>query len=366
MSRVEVAPHYRQCCATWTSVVPLLEVATLAQKRGSMSDPAAERVVTLRDVFHAAARIAPWVRQTPLERSAAFSAELGLDLWLKLETAQHTGSFKFRGALNRLLTLTEVERAAGIITCSAGNHGLGVAMAAELTGVRATIVVPENVSGAKLAGLRRERVETIVTGADYDSAEAYARELATASGRTFVSPYNDPAVIAGAGTVALETLLHLPSCGTLVVPVSGGGLAAGVGLVAKTIAPSIRVIGVQAAASPAMHAAVRAGRLVLVPEEPTLADGLAGNVETGSITFPLVRDFLDDLLLVSEASIAGAIRAFVDLQHVIVEGAGAVGLAAARAGLLAEMPGPIVLVVSGRNVATEVLVSLLAPVESGR
>lgn len=325
-----------------------------------MRDSHGEAPVTLRDTFQAAARLAPWLRETPLERAVAFSEELGLDLWLKLETAQHAGSFKFRGALNRLLTLPDAGRINGVVTCSAGNHGLGIAMAARITGIRATIVVPENVSRAKLAGLRREQAETIVAGADYDAAETYARELALARGRTYVSPYNDPAVIAGAGTIGLEILRQLPDCGTVVVPVGGGGLAAGVGLAVKSIASSIRVVGVQAAASPAMHAAVRAGHQVAVTNEPTLADGLAGNVESGSITFPLVRDLLDDLLLASEPEIAAAMRAFVDTHQLIVEGAGAVGLAAARAGQLAGAPGPVVLVVSGRNVATAVLARVLA------
>lgn len=330
-----------------------------------MSEPMSSRSVTARDVFAAAARIAPLARETPLERATALSADLGLDLWLKLEALQVTGSFKFRGALNRLLTLPKVVRDGGVITCSAGNHGLGVARAAELTGTRATIVVPENVSAAKLAGLRREQVETIVAGANYDAAEAYARELALESGKVFVSPYNDPDVIAGAGTVALETLRQFPACGTLVVPVGGGGLASGVGLVARAISPTIEVLGVQAAVSPAMHASRRARKRLAVPAEPTLADGLAGNVEAGSITFPLVREYVNDVLLVSEAEIGAAMRSFVDVHHLIVEGAGAVGLAAARSGLLATAPGPIVLVVSGRNVSTEVLAPLLARAEDG-
>lgn len=325
-----------------------------------MSDPGNAPPLTLRDVFAAAARIAPWADDTPLEQSAELSAEVGLDLWLKLETAQVTGSFKYRGALNRFLTLPEAGRAGGVVTCSAGNHALGVARAAALTGAPATIVVPENVSRAKLAGLRRARTDTIVAGATYDEAEAHARQLATTSGRLFVSPYNDATVVAGAGTVALEVLRRLPASGTLVVPVGGGGLASGVGLVAKTIAPSIRVIGVQAAASPTMHASLRAGRQVVAPERPTVADGLAGNVEAGSITFPLAQRYLDDLLLVTEADIRAAMRAFIDLHHFIVEGAGAVGLAAARAGLLASAPEPIVLIVSGRNVSSDVLAPLFA------
>jgi threonine dehydratase len=311
-------------------------------------------------VFLAMARIAPHVRRTPLERSAALSAECGREVYLKLECLQRTSSFKLRGALNRLLTLPERTRERGIVTCSAGNHGLGVAEAAQLTGVAATVVVSEHASPAKVAGLRRTGVELIEHGADYDAAEAFAHELAARRGLTFVSPYNDPAVIAGAGTVALEILLDLPEAGLLVVPVGGGGLASGVGLVAKAIDPAVRVVGAQPAASTAMHAALAAGRLAPVAEEPTLADGLAGNVEPGSITFPLIQQYLDDLILVDEAAIAAAMRAFLDRHHLVVEGAGAVGLAALQRGLLSPADGPTVLIVSGGNVATSVLAEVLA------
>ena len=319
-----------------------------------MSEP-----VTLRDVFLAAARIAPHVRRTPLERSAPRSAELGLDVYLKLECWQRTGSFKLRGALNRLLTLSDEARARGILTCSAGNHGLGVAEAARLTGVAATVVVPENASPAKVAGLRRAGVDLLLVGASYDEAEARARELAAERGLTFVSPYNDAAVIAGAGTVALEVLLDLPDAATLVVPVGGGGLAAGVALVAKAVNPALRVVGAQAEASPAMHAALAAGRLVPVAEGPTLADGLAGNVEAGSLTFPLLQRHLDEVVLVGEEAIAAAMLAYLDRHHLVVEGAGAVGLAALQSGRLAAPRDPLVLVVSGGNVTTSVLARLL-------
>lgn len=323
-------------------------------------DPA---VVTMHEVLLAAKRIGPWVRRTATERSAALSAELGAEVWLKLECQQRTGSFKLRGALNRLLTLPDEARARGVLTCSAGNHGLGVAEAARLTGIAATIVVPENVSAAKLAGLRRTGVELLLVGADYDEAEARAPGIARERGLAFVSPYDDAAVIAGAGTVALETLLDLPEAGTIVVPVGGGGLAAGVGVVARALHPASRVVGVQSEASATMSSALGAGRLVSVASGPTLADGLAGNIAPGAITFPLVRDHLDGVLTVSEAAIGAAMLTFLDRHHLVVEGSGAVGLAALQAGLLADAPGPIVLIVSGSNVATEVLAGLLRRAE---
>jgi threonine dehydratase len=278
---------------------------------------------------------------------------------------QRTGSFKLRGALNRLLTLTDEERRRGILTCSAGNHGLGVAEASRLLGIAAMVVVPENASPAKVAGLRRTGVELLLLGAGYDEAEARARALATERGLTFVSPYNDPAVVAGAGTVALEVLLDLPEAAAIVVPVGGGGLAAGVALAAKAINPALRVVGAQPESSPAMHAALAAGRLVPIDEGPTLADGLAGNVEAGSLTFPLLQRHLDELALVGEEAIAAAMLAYLDRHHLVVEGAGAVGLAALQTGRIAAPQGPVVLIVSGGNVATGVLARLLASRESG-
>ena len=321
--------------------------------------------VTLHDVFLATGRVAPHIRRTPLERSAPLSDELGFDVYLKLECLQRTGSFKLRGALNRLLTLSDEARRRGILTCSAGNHGLGVAEAARLLGVAATVVVSENASPAKVAGLRRTGVELLLLGAGYDEAEARARELAAERGLPFVSPYNDSAIVAGVGTVALEVLLDLPEAATIVVPVGGGGLAAGVALTAKAINPALRVVGAQPEASPAMHAALAAGRLVPIIEGPTLADGLAGNVEAGSLTFPLLQRHLDDLALVGEEAIAAAMLAYLDRHHLVVEGAGAVGLAALQTGRIAAPQGPVVLIVSGGNVATGVLAGLLAGRETG-
>lgn len=317
--------------------------------------------VMLHDIFLAAHRIAPHIRGTPLERSAALSAELGCEVWLKLECQQRTGSFKLRGALNRLLTLPQGARERGILTCSAGNHGLGVAEAARLTGIRATIVVPENASPAKVQALRAGGggAELLVAGADYDAAEALAPRIAAERGLTFVSPYDDPFVIAGAGTVALEIMRELPTVGTIVVPVGGGGLAAGTGIAAKGINPGARVVGAQSEASPAMAAALAAGRLVTVACDDSLADGLAGNIAPGSITFPLVRDHLDGVVTVPERAIGAAMLTLLDRHHLVVEGSGAVGLAVLQSGRLTGLPEPIALIVSGGNVATAVLAKLL-------
>ncbi len=324
------------------------------------NDNGAAPPITIRDLLLAARQLSPHVRRTPTVRAAALSAALGQEIWLKLESQQATGSFKLRGALNCLLNLSPAAKVAGVLTCSAGNHGLGVAAAAQITGVAATIVVPRTASPAKITALRQTGVDLLLCGDDYDAAEAQAPLLAHERGLTFISPYNDPAVIAGAGTVALEALSDLPEVGTIVVPVGGGGLAAGVGIAARTLLPTARLLGVQAAASAAMASSFAAGKQVNVTSTPTLADGLAGNIAPNAITFPLVRDQFDAVLTVSEAAIRTAIYSFLDAQHLVVEGSGAVGLAALQAGLLSNTSGPTLLIVSGSNISTETIAAILA------
>src|SRR3954471_12505330 len=231
-------------------------------------------VVTLLDVLAAARRIAPYVQRTPLERSGHLSAAHGADVWLKLECFQTTGSFKLRGALNALLSLDEAARRRGVMTASAGNHGLGVARAASLTGLPAVVVVPETASPAKVELLRQSGCELILHGPDYDAAEPYAIDLAGRRGAAFVSAYDHPAVVAGGGTIALEILEALPEADLLIVPAGGGGLISGVALAAKGVKPGIQGYGVQSTASPSLHAAMAAGRQVTVPIEDSLADGL--------------------------------------------------------------------------------------------
>jgi len=284
---------------------------------------------TRADVDAAAERIRPHLRATPLIAG------------LKLESLQPTGSFKVRGALNALLRSREP-----VVTASAGNHGLGVAWAAQRLGVQATVVVAETASPAKLEALRRFPVELVVHGTDYDEAEAYALAL---TGR-YVSPYNDTDVIAGAGTVGLE----LAAAETIVVPIGGGGLAGGIGL-----ATDARIVGVVPEAFPAMRAALDAGRIVEIEGTATVADGLHGNIEPGSVTFELVRDRLEDVVTVSEDELEDAMR-FLVLEHgVVVEGAGAAAVAALRAGKV-ERRGATVAILTGRNVTAETLARVLS------
>ena len=324
----------------------------------------ASDIVSLLNVVAAARRIAPYVHRTPLERSQHLSEVSGADVWLKLECFQTTGSFKLRGAANALLSLDEAAQRQGVVTASAGNHGLGVAHAANLTGVPATVVVPETASPAKIDLLRQTGCELVLHGPDYDAAEAHAIRLSESRGATYVSAYDDPAVVAGGGTIALEILETLPDADVLVVPAGGGGLISGIGVAAKALRPAITVYGAQSTASPALHAAFAAGRQVTVRIEDSLADGLAGNIANGSITVDLARRYVDGIALVSEAEIAAAMRSILEHEHCLVEGSSAVTAAAIVGGSLGEgrpsLAGRrVVLVLTGRNIAPSVLRTVL-------
>jgi threonine dehydratase len=289
---------------------------------------------TREDVRAAAERIRPFLPPTPLVASDGFA--------LKLETFQPTGSFKVRGALAALTALDEP-----IVCASAGNHGLGVAWAAAQLGLDATIVVAETASPAKIDAIRGFPVTLVLHGADYDEAERHALSL---PGR-YVSPYNDRDVIAGQGTVALE----LEDADTIVVPIGGGGLAAGVGL-----ATDARVVGVVPEASPAMQAAVAAGRVVEVEVRDTIADGLAGNIEPGSVTVELCARHVDEIVAVSEDEILDAMRFLVRSHGLVAEGAGAAAVAALRSGRIRPQ-GNTVALVTGRNVTLETFARALRP-----
>jgi threonine dehydratase len=294
---------------------------------------------TLDDVHAAAGRIGPFLRPTPLVPSDGFS--------LKLETFQPTGSFKVRGAL---AALTKVEEP--VVCASAGNHGLAIAWAAQQRGIDATIVVAETASPAKIEAIRRFPATLVLHGADYDEAERHALSL----GGRYVSPYNDTDVIAGAGTIALE----LADAETIVVPIGGGGLAAGIG-----IATAARVVGVVPEASPAMQAAVAAGGVVEVEVRDTLADGLSGNIEPGSVTVELCAEHVDEIVTVSEAELAEAMRFLVRRHGLVAEGSGAAAVAAVRSGRV-HATGRTVALVTGRNVTLETLARALQPPAAGR
>ena len=284
---------------------------------------------------------------------------LGPDTWLKLESLQPTGSFKVRGALVAVTAALARDRRSSIVTASAGNHGLGIAYAADRLGATATIVVPANASEAKLAAIERFAVALVRHGTSYDEAEAHALALAGA-GASFVSPYNDPDVISGQGTIVAEVLEQVPDVATIVTPIGGGGLASGIGLAATTAGRRIRVVGVEAAQSPAWRSALDAGRPVPITAGPTLADGLAGNFEPGSVTFDLVQRTIADVVTVSEDEIATAMRFLAREHGLIAEGSAAVGVAALLTERAARTEGATVVIITGRNIATSTLAGVLA------
>ncbi|HEU4388271.1 MAG TPA: threonine/serine dehydratase [Blastocatellia bacterium] len=311
--------------------------------------------ITVKDIYQARSRFGGNVRRTAVEKSRRLSRER--DVFLKLESLQLTGSFKLRGAMARMSVLSPEERARGILTVSAGNHGLAVAHCSELLGVAATIVVPESASQAKVNAISNYHVRLIKKGSEYYDAEKQALAMAHHSGQVFVSPYNDPLVIAGQGTVALEILEDLPELDAVVVPVGGGGLLAGVALALKSLAPQVKVYGVEPETSPTMTAALEAGRIVEIEEQPTIADGLAGNIEPDSITFPIIAERADDMILVSESAIRRAIKTVASEEQLIIEGAAAAGVAALDDSRL--QGSRIAVIVTGRNVTLEVFESAI-------
>jgi threonine dehydratase len=311
-------------------------------------------------------RVAPKLREhlppTPLVRYGAFSDELGAEVLVKSEHLQRTGSFKARGSMAKILTLTDEEREAGVVTASTGNHGLGVGNALATLGGNGIVYLPENASPSKVAALRRLGLEIRAEGNDSGVLEPKARAYAAEHGLTYVPPYNDPDIIAGQGTVAVEILEQLAGSrlDAVVVAVGGGGLISGVASVLKKNLPGIRVYGASPVRDDAMAASVRAGKIVQVDAQETLSDGTAGSVEPGSITFELCRELVDDWVLVSEDAISAALRTVIDTEHQLIEGSAAMAFAAVRA-RRDELEGKRVAVVScGGNISASTLVAALA------
>jgi len=297
----------------------------------------------------AAERLERQVVRTVLRRADRLSARLGAPVFLKLENRQTTGSFKLRGAANAVALLGEAARARGLITASSGNHGRALAYAARAAGAGCTVFVSPLVPRHKLDALAREGAEVRVVGGSQDEAEAAARATAETEGRSFVPPFDDPDVIAGQGTVGEEIVDQLCEVELVLVPLSGGGLAAGVAAAVKSRRPEIRVIGVSMARGAAMHASLKAGHPVEVAEEPTLADALGGGIgQQNRYTFEMARALLDDAVLLSEGEIADGIRAAA-AEGEVAEGAGAIGLGALLAGKV-SLRGAAVALISGGNI----------------
>ena len=312
--------------------------------------------VTLADVEKAAQTIAGSVLVSDFDPSRTLSEILGCTVWLKFENLQFTASFKERGALNRLTALDAAQRKRGVIAMSAGNHAQGVAYHASRLGIPATIVMPVGTPMVKIENTRGHGAEVIVSGNTLEDAGTFAHKYGKDKGLTFIHPYDDPLVIAGQGTVALEMLAGVPDLDTLVVPIGGGGLISGIAVAAKAIKPSIRVIGVQAALYPSMYNAVKGANLPMRGD--TLAEGIAVKAP-GRITTELVRRYVDDILLVTEPDIERAVSLLINIEKTVVEGAGAAGLAAVLAHREKFAGCTVGLVLCGGNIDTRLLAGVL-------
>lgn len=310
------------------------------------------------EIAAAEARIRPHVRETLLVPSPALSEATGADVWLKCENLQVTGSFKVRGATNRLLTLPQSTGERGVIAASSGNHGIAVAHAGRALGVPVAVYVPEQVSPVKADAMRRLGATVIRFGTDGLDTELEARRVADSEDLFYVSPYNDLAVVAGQGTIAVELRRQLDRIAVVVVAVGGGGLISGIAADLKHHDPAVRVVGAQPFNSRVMLESIRAGHVVDIPSLPTLSDGTAGGVEAGAVTFPFCRELVDEWVEVPEDEIARAMRHAIEVEHLLIEGAAAVAVAAVHR----ARPAPrdrVVIVLCGANVSAERLRGVL-------
>ena len=312
------------------------------------------------EIRRAARRIGPHVLETPLFQSA-YLAELNHgEVYLKLESEQYTGSFKARGALNKVLSLTPEQKASGLLTASSGNHAQGFARALAISGDRGLIYLPQNAEPSKVEALQHYGVELAFYGNGCLETELHARAQAAEKGMVWVSPYNDPMVIAGQGTVGKEILDRLPDVDVVLATVGGGGLISGIAAWINAHSPATEIIGCLPEKSPEMYLSVMQGELVMLDEPlPTLSDGSAGGCEPGSITFDLCRELVDDYILVSEEEIADAIRWMAGKHHKIIEGAAGVALGAFMKQASRFEGKKVAIVICGANITTETLKNLL-------
>ena len=310
----------------------------------------------LRAIYVARQRIAPFIRRTPLIESPCLTEHTEVPVYLKLENLQQTGSFKIRGAANRMAMLTPEQKERGVITVSSGNHGRAVSYIAASMGTEASVCLSGNVPSDKVKAVAQLGGKPIVIGNSYDEAERYSIILEQDDGLTRIPPFDDPYVIAGQGTIGVEILEDLPGVDTIVVPLSGGGLISGIAIAAKSADTGIRIVGVSMERAPVMFHSLRAGRPIEMNEEYTLAEGLAGGIGLDNrYTFRLVQRLVDETVLVSEEAIAEAMLFMLDKHHMAIEGAAAVGIAAIMHQKALHTGPNVVVVVSGGNVDTAIL-----------
>ena len=325
-------------------------------------------MVELETIYRAHERIKDTVVETPFAFAPRLSEECGCEIYLKKENLQVTGAFKIRGAYNKIASLSDAERSCGVIAASAGNHAQGVAMAAQIFGIKALIVMPESTPLTKINGVRYYGAEVILAGSNYDEAYAYAATYGREHNMVFVHPFADDAVMAGQGTIALEMLEANPDLDAVIVPVGGGGLISGIASAIKSLRPDIRVIGVSAAGAPAMKESFEAGRPIDSLAVRTIADGIAVR-DTSEITLAHILSAVDQIVTVDDEEIANAILFLLERQKLVVEGAGAAGVAALLHSKLPELRNKKVgVVLSGGNMDVTLLSVIIEKglIKSGR
>ncbi|MDB5172365.1 MAG: threonine dehydratase [Phycisphaerales bacterium] len=307
------------------------------------------QMITLQSIQAAAARIKDVIYRSPCPYSLSLSRLCGCDIYCKLDHLQMTGSFKERGARNKLLQLSAKEREKGVVAASAGNHALGLAYHGKLLKIPVTVVMPRYAPIIKVSNCRGFGAEVILDGEGYNDALRHAKELAATSGKVFVPGFDDADIINGTGTMGLEIVEDVPDVDVVIVPVGGGGLLAGVGTAVKALKPTVRVIGVESEHAPSLRDSLKAGKVTRIVTRPTLADGL-GVAEVGGLCFDVIRNVMDELVMVDEAQIALAILRLLELEKTVVEGAGAVSLAAAVQRSLGLEGKKVVLCLTGGNI----------------
>ncbi|GIW34101.1 threonine/serine dehydratase [Meiothermus sp.] len=313
-----------------------------------------------RAILQARAHLRPHVRETPLDLSLALSQITGAQVWLKLENLQHTGSFKVRGALNKLLSLSPEHLQKGVVAASSGNHGAGVAYGLHKLRARGVVFVPEGASPTKLEAIRRYGAEVRIYGQSSEDTEIYARQYARQNDMTYISPYNDPEVIAGQGTIGVEMAQQMPqSPDAVFATVGGGGMIAGIASYLKSVWPRAQMVGCQPQNDAAMLASIRAGQIVSVEAKPTLSDGSAGGLEPGAITLGLCQQLVDGWVTVTEEEIKAAMRLFLETQHQLLEGAAGVALAAFLQNSAQYQGQTVVIVICGANIGLPMLQAIL-------
>lgn len=312
-----------------------------------------------REVNTAEKRIRRYIRETPLEHSVFYSERFGAKVYFKLENLQHTGSFKFRGAMNKLLSMTEAERSRGFVTASTGNHGAAFAFGLGKVDAGGVVFVPEHASPTKVDTIKHYGAEVRCFGNDCAKTEDHARRFAEKNGLTYMPPYNDIKVIGGQGTIAVELAKQLEQIEAVFVSLGGGGMVSGIAGYLKSVHPEAQIIGCSPENSPVMIQSVKAGKILDLPSLPTISDGTAGGVESGSITFDLCRQLVDDYITVTEDEITTSLRDFMQSHHMLIEGAAAAAIAAFVKQADRFKNKHVVVVICGANISMETLRQIL-------